>query len=362
MPPEASEVRRLEYLRLDELHFDPDNPRFPSLRHGSDREAVLAWLLDSANLPDLMRSIATQDFFPGEPLLVSPQDEGGYRVVEGNRRYAACWLLSRPEDAPTKRRTVAAIAESANFRPQELPCLILPEAEILGFLGYRHITGIQEWSPLAKARYLDRLWDDDSGPDDWDERLRWLASKIGSRSDYVARLLTALAIFELIESKQFFHIPNLNEETLSFSLLALALNRPTLATYIGLDSGQSFDFEALDENNLEHLTRWFFERDESGRTTLGESRNVSVLVAVLEDEDARQLLESGASLQRAYRLVSAVRESIADFLRQALEPLAAAADALSSRSGVPMDGAEEVLGAIDDRLAIVRAGIAEIRS
>ena len=356
---EGEKTRRLEYLSLEQLSFDPENPRFPSHRRGVARDEILGWLLDSANLPDLMRSIATQDFFPGEPLLVSDNGDGTYLVVEGNRRYAACWLLSHPDDAPSKKRTVATISEGATFRPTSLPCLVLPEKEIIGFLGYRHITGIQEWSPLSKARYLERLWDDDEGPEDWDERLRWVASRIGSRSDYVARLLTALALFEHIEEDDFYGISGLNEETLSFSLLALALNRPTLAQYVGLDSGQQFDFESVNERGLKNLTSWFFEKDERGRTRLGESRNVSSLVTVIESEAALELLESGASLQRAYRAATQELGAFEEELSVALEALTRAQELLTAAN---TSAADALLDEISTRVDEIRSALTDAES
>lgn len=301
--------RRLEYINLSQLKFDPDNPRLPSGR-SSERSAVLEYLLESANLVDLMRSIGAQDFFPGEPLLVTDDGDDKYTVIEGNRRYAACHLLSNPADAPVKRRSVEAIAAEAEYRPNQLPCLVLPHSAIVGFLGYRHITGIQEWSPLAKARYLRQLWNGEEGPEEWDERLRWIAKRIGSRSDYVARLLTALALFEEIDAASYYSIRDLDEETLSFSLLALAMNRPVLANYIGLASGQDFDLEDLRTDRLESLTRWFFEEDAEGRTRLGESRNVSALVAVLEDDQARAAFEAGVPLHRAYEMIDGADGSV----------------------------------------------------
>jgi hypothetical protein len=328
--------RRLEYLDLQELRFDPNNPRLPQGR-SSARDEVLRYLLESANLIDLMRSIGTQDFFPGEPLLVTDKENGSYTVVEGNRRYAACWLLSNPDAAPVRGRAVAAVAAEAQFRPQRLPCLVLPQQEIVGFLGYRHITGIQEWSPLAKARYLLMLWNDDEGPELWRERLQWIARRIGSKSDYVARLLTALALFDQIEQHAFYDIPGLNEETLSFSLLALAMNRPAIAMYIGLEDGQDFELEGLDNAKLNNVAHWFFERDNVGRTVLGESRNVSDLVAVLQHEEARVALEHGASLRRAFRLTEAPSLALTENLNQALEALDAAVALMASETPDPSE-------------------------
>lgn len=44
--------------------------------------------------------------------------------------------------------------------PSVAPCIIYDnEADIIDYLGYRHITGVKDWGALEKARYLDRLYD-----------------------------------------------------------------------------------------------------------------------------------------------------------------------------------------------------------
>jgi hypothetical protein len=223
------------------------------------------------------------------------------------------------------------VVEEAEYRPDTIPCLVLPESEIVGFLGYRHITGIQEWSPLAKARYLERLWDSHSdGPSDPQARLRWVARKIGSKSDYVARLLTSLALFKHISEHAYYGIDGLDEETLSFSLIALAMNRPSLTRFIGIESGQSWDLEGLDEGALEELTKWFFEEDDVGKTRLGESRNVSALIAVIDNPSALDVFRSGVSLSRAYRMTQVSVVTIASQLADAQAALETASAALIS--------------------------------
>src|SRR5256886_5857908 len=49
------------------------------------------WMLDNANIIELMNSIGEQGFFVGEPLVVIPSKTitGKYEVVEGNRRLTA---------------------------------------------------------------------------------------------------------------------------------------------------------------------------------------------------------------------------------------------------------------------------------
>lgn len=336
--------RRLQYTGLELLDFDPENPRIPARLHGAPRTDILGWLLESANLPDLMRSIAAQDFFPGEPLLVSEFGNGRLKVVEGNRRFAACWLLSHPEDAPTKKTTVREISSSAEFKPRELPCLVLPEEEIEGFLGYRHITGIQEWNPLAKSRYLLRMWESTEGPDDGVNRLRWVASKIGSRRDYVARSLTTLAVYSVIEVENFFKIKGLNEETFPYSLLSLALNRQAIAEFIGLESSQDFAFEDLREDRLSELCVWLFDRTSTGRPRVPESRNIGDLAYIIESPAALQRFRDGATLRVALAVAQLETNSAIPHLEQAAEALDTASGLLDTTDSAQAERVKRLVG------------------
>jgi len=311
--------RQLEYIPLEELSFDPENPRIPVGRQGDSRVEHLHWLLERANLLDLMKSIGQQGFFPGEPILVVKDGAGGYKVVEGNRRFGACLLLSYPEDAPVKKRSVAEVAKGAQHRPNRIPALVFDsEGDVLGMLGYRHITGIQEWGPLAKSRYLLRLWESADGPAGYDERLRYLARTIGSRSDYVARLLTAHQLFEEIARNDFFSIDGLSEETLAFSLLVVALNRPLVADFLGLEDGQDFGLDGLEVSRLEELTRWLFAETPEGGTVLGESRNMTKFVQAISSTESLEALRNGSTLDNALAGVNTTGRDL-ESLVEALE-------------------------------------------
>lgn len=305
---EALTFPRYDDVPIASLHFDAENPRFSRTLDGSSESEVLRFMLEDAGLVDLMRSIAAQGFFPGEPLLVSPAPQlGEWIVVEGNRRLAASKLLADPDLAPTRKKTVATVAQSAT--PSDaLPCIQFKTREaILVHLGYRHVTGIKEWDPLAKARFLQQRFDDFSGMPQ--ERFKELARTIGSRSDYVGRLLASLGIYEFAAEREFFGIEGVTEEAVDFSLISSVLAYATIVEYLGLSSSQDVDLASVDAEHVENLFRWVFERTSGKRkTVLGESRNIKILADVVASERALAALEGGLTLQAASEFIGGAKE------------------------------------------------------
>jgi hypothetical protein len=121
---------------IDELHFDPQNPRIPEGVDGTSDEQVLRWMLSDATLLDLMGSIAEHGYFAGEPLLLAPREPEGYTVVEGNRRLAAVRLLLHPEQAPLRQSSVQQLADSAPNKPTHVYGVLFPDRDsILDYLG-----------------------------------------------------------------------------------------------------------------------------------------------------------------------------------------------------------------------------------
>lgn len=321
---------RFDSIPVERLRFDPENPRLPEGIDASDQRAILQFMLEDAGLLDLMGSIAKQGFFPGEPLLVSPSSDGGWCVVEGNRRFASSLLLERPDLAPTRKRNVAELAAEAiasDVDLSALPCLVFEQRiDILDHLGYRHVTGIKEWEPLAKARFLSQRFDSESG-DDY-TRFRNLARSIGSRSDYVGRLLTAYELYRVMEKQSFFGLEGVDATLIDFSLITSLLAYVHIVDYLGLASSQDRRLENLVEARLAFLTSFVFQRRE-GRTRLGESRNIRTLADVLAAPRARQALEDGASLRAAAQLTEAGAQAFRTWVSSAKESIDLAFDALS---------------------------------
>ncbi len=276
----------------------------------NDEQAVLQWMLEDATITDLMLSIGEKGYFPGEPLLIVPENNtDNYLVIEGNRRLSAVKLLSYPELAPVRKKSVTQVSAEAKNKPDQLPVLIFNKREeILDYLGYRHITGIKAWGALEKARYLKQLLRnlaENSPP----EQHKILAKAIGSRADYVARLLTGLAVYDRItDDESPAHVKGLPEEDIQFSVLTTALGYSNISKFSGIEDSQDVELKNLNEPNLHDLADWMFKKNSEGQTRLGESRKLKELNSVVGTEDALKSFKSGTPLANAVLLTQVPRE------------------------------------------------------
>jgi ParB-like nuclease domain len=306
------------WVPFEQLEFDPENPRLPTRVNGSSETSVLRWMLEDESLVELMRSIGAQGYFPGEPLVVVPatsRRKARYRVVEGNRRLAAVILLNDPEKAPTRKTQVADTAQAAKRVPSELPTLAFADRDqILDYLGYRHVTGVKEWDPLEKARYVRQLLD--RAGKATPAVVRDVALKIGSSPDTVKRLDRGLRIYQRLLDRDFYGMEGVQEEKVDFSILTTALSYENIQGFIGLKNGNG---GKLNDRNLADLVKWLYD-DSSGAKVVGESRQLRTLAAVVSKDVALDYLRREGSLEEARLLteepLKVFRQSLVKSKRQ----------------------------------------------
>ena len=216
-----------------------------------------------------MTSIGVNDFFPGETIVVTRAKNGKYIVLEGNRRLAALKLLQDPGLAGNIRSIIRA-SEEAEFSPKQIPAHVVNSRnDALQYLGFRHISGVQRWDPLAKARYLKLLFERTSDELEPEQRCIEVAREIGSRSNTVRRNLDALAAYEAVEERDFFDIEDLDEGSFQFGVFYTAIGDLAIASFVGVreDGEPTYPIdkpESLKEAPLKELTEWLFEKDEKG--------------------------------------------------------------------------------------------------
>ena len=318
---------------LNNLHFDPENPRLPSRLTNAPEQDVLEYLLLECNLIELMLSIGEQDFFVGEPILVVPRKVGGYTVVEGNRRLGALKLLQPKTAVSVMPTQVNQARNGANHKPTEIPVLEFSERiEILTYLGYRHITGIKEWDALAKARYLRQLRFryDLNNHDDAHKRL---AREIGSKAAQVGKLLTGLVLLERARDSGLLHELKLSEDDIPFSLLTTGIGYENICQFIGLVNSNDVEAKNIKENEFKEFITWVFAKSAGSSTVLGESRNFDKLARVVANSQALSELRRGVPLENADLYTSGPLEAVRKLMQEAEQRITSAQAALSYAEG-----------------------------
>ncbi len=310
-------MKNFKMLNINELKLDKQNPRLPITILPREKN-IIEYLAKKTNIEDLMISISTNNFFKGETIVVTPTENGKYIVLEGNRRLTALRLLQDPTLAGDIS-SIKKIWEKAQYKPVKIWAYIVDTREnALQYLGFRHISGVQRWDPMAKARYLKLLFD--QIPGEPEQRYITIAREIGSKSNAVRRSLDALAAYEAIKTYDFFEIKDLDEENFQFGVFYTAVGNLNIASFIGIRHNNQpthpiVNPDCFKTKPLNDLTEWIFQKDSDGYTRLGESRNISKLSAVVAHPKALEMLRNGLPLKAAF---DATKDNKEEFLQDIL--------------------------------------------
>lgn len=337
-------------VETSKLLFDPGNPRFPrEIASGGD-DVIIERMIRDERVAEIMQSISVQGFFSGEPLLVTKtgRDDGSYYVVEGNRRLAALKLLNGELEVPKKLTSISSIKDEAKLSPREVPCIIFPAREdILRYLGFRHITGIKAWGPLAKARYLQQLRENLYSNEPEDQQLKMLAKEIGSRSDYVGTMLTGLKLYDIALENNFFGLSGINEKNIEFTLLTTAISYKNISDYLGLESKSDVECANLDYKKLKDIFSWIYSQDQQGNTIVPDSRQLKNLSAVVSNEKAVKSLKDKGDLNSAFLMTEGPQIAFSKMLDEASKKLLMAYETLPSVNELGRHHLDEIQNIFD---------------
>ena len=318
--------------RIEQLDFDPNNPRFLDTfgQNVQPDAQAIERMLDEENIHELIGSISQQGYFAGEPLLVTPapidpekennpEEPKRFIVVEGNRRLAALRLLNGLIPTDGLPESTLELIRDAVQKPPEVDCLEFPERrDILKYLGFRHISGPRRWEPLSKARYLADLIQNFYKDLPQEAQYRAVAKDIGSRRDYVAQLLAALNLYETSRQENYFGLQRLEEKDISFSLITTALSYSGIIKFLQLQGRDDATQETLNKDSLKSLLVWMFVQNENGETLLKDSRRLKYLAAVVDTPAALAELQKTKDLDRAYVFTEGPAAAMTKLLESAL--------------------------------------------
>ena len=314
-----SDYRVIPYT---DLLLDPENPRLPASKHNMTQNEIIDYMLLEAATLELMQAIGENDFFRGEQLLVVSEGDK-YKVLEGNRRLTSIKLLNEPQLASVKKSSVREIYENANYHPDEIPCLVFEtEEEIRKYLGFRHITGIKPWGLTEKSRYLYQLYEEQFKGESIDDAVSELAKKIGSRRDYVKRVIVAYEIYKIVEDEGFYKIKDLNDTSFYVGYLVDSLSRSNISAYLNIDMQSDDPLKTLNKKNLKELIFWFFEKNDQNKTRIkGMSSDLNKLNAILGKPIACEAFKEGKDLSRAYELTEDIESIFFNNIQKSLKSL-----------------------------------------
>ena len=298
-----------EGVPVSKLFLDPKNPRLPNYMRDKSEEEIIDYMILEESTLELMQAIGEKGFFPGEQLLVVENgDKETYTVVEGNRRLTSVKLLNKPSIATAQSSIVAKIEKDAQVQNIDtLPCMVFErEEDIHDYLGYRHVTGIQSWNLRQKAQYLTYLKEKNYPELSIQKASNEIRKMIGSKTDYVKRLLIGHMVFQKIKDNKFFKIRNLEDDgSFYFSYIADSLRQNNIVDYLNIKMDDENPIQELNITHLENWTTWLYKPIEiKGRVTTrlkGKSQDLNQLNAILGSKEAKkQFIENDASLAEAF--------------------------------------------------------------
>lgn len=151
----------VEWDDLADLDLDPDNPRHDP---GMSRRDIIKYLVEKESVLGLARDIAKVGLSPLDMFGAIAAPEGGYIILEGNRRLCALILLHDPTLSPSSERK-AFERLNKTFDPESVEIELTvfgDEEEADVWIDRKHAgpgsgNGPRPWNPVQLARrYGDR--------------------------------------------------------------------------------------------------------------------------------------------------------------------------------------------------------------
>jgi uncharacterized protein YerC len=292
---------KIEYEKLEKFQLDSQNPRFErdfresNPTHNRFMNEMEEWKLDELAVSFL----SCNGFWVQEAVLVLLEKRGKsdfFTVIEGNRRIAALYKLRTIIEDPSaikskKWRDIAALAEqnkikATNILFNEIPYIRIEKREDVDeFLGFRHVTGIEEWQPAEKAAYIAKLIDERKMT--YEEVMQ----KIGSRTTTVRQLYITFRLMEQMREEDILPKEGVQNR---FSVMYLSLRTPGVQQRLGLDmqglpDRNRYPVEKKNLPHLKHFARWIFGED-SHSPLFSDSRQVDAFGGLLENDEAFKYL------------------------------------------------------------------------
>lgn len=290
-------------IAINQLQYDPDNPRLPVDMLGSDQDELAKHYYDNAVIDKLIESMLENGFFPHEPLIVTKTSNSQYKVVEGNRRLTALYLIHNKVNI---ENISLDVENGTKLSLEEVPCIISAnEDDIRKYIGYRHISGLREWEPAEKARFVAKEVDSAKAKG-VSNPFASVAKAVGSSAQKIREYYAALKLLEFAENE--YQIDVAQVRSSRFGVWERLMSGPSYKSFISY-SPESNDYDsvvdAVKKINSKHLEESIRDLKESPGSiaVLNDSRDATNYGRVLCNESARKVLRETGDLKAAISLI-----------------------------------------------------------
>lgn len=305
----ASNLRvSLRNLYLDPNNFrlvhEPDQRQVPDAavknREVMQRTMRLLCGDKNQNIQDLIESFKANGYLRVDQILVRNLPDGGYLVVEGNRRVAALRFLQ--QEYESKGIDLGQLASDFFSQVPVVQYADADEVHHLTLMALKHISGNKKWGEWNQAQLLETLHQEHDLDEDE------ICRRIGITKVELRRSLRALAM--VAEYRASDYGDQFNESM--FPIFRQAVRNAALKEWLGWDDGarntsngtnRDFFFSLLSREPME-------EPDDDGSVGFGGNftepvitrrDDVDTFAKVVSDERALSYLKSSRDLNGAYR-------------------------------------------------------------
>lgn len=350
MKPKVSKAgkaeRPIELFYLEELQFDLRNPRYgTSAAKIHNEQEALNYIVETFGVDDVMSSITVNGFFDSEPLVgLRLEKDKRIKIIEGNRRLAACLILAgdaRAADQGRLREKFSALhKEHGSKRIAPIPVIVYDGKnavkEILPYIGVRHIVGFLEWDSYAKAAWVDQVLRDHK------LSLNEVIEMLGDKNATIPRMLAGYRFVNQLISTGHFRADQSQRKgrgsnpDYPFSWVYTALDNPPVREFVGFKEADGVPAEEpvpnkrLDDAGL-IMTFMFGDRNRGISAVVEDSREIGDLAKAVRDPVMLNRLKEGKKL----RLVIEESRPSVERLQEGFQKIA---DQLMDLSGLIVPG------------------------
>lgn len=319
-------------IPIEKLLLDEKNPRFGgNVTSSVNQKSILSTIIQKHGISDLLVSMSANGYFDAEPVVVVPANHGQFTVVEGNRRLAAALVLTKSDRASefhdmSEKWLSKSNADNINSI-EEFPVTEFEKrnAELIAYIGIKHIRGSKPWDSYAKANWLFELM----SVSDLELSIEEAARLVGDQnSNTVKRVLEAYVLMKQLKEEKNYNTEHSQVRgrgsnlDYPFSWVYTAIGYENIRKWIEISSLDSQDkinpgtkvlksSKAL--SNGEKLIDFLFgSKQKSVMPVVKESREIRILNNVVTYPLAVKALESGARITDVQEELRPVEERLLD--------------------------------------------------